>query len=75
MVITRWPNPSASKTKTKTDPRAMAPTKTAIEWVSGRVGRNFDSRTVGTSPDRVSLIVLVGKWSVTGFYESTIESE
>jgi hypothetical protein len=46
----------------------MAPTKTAMLCVSGRVGRNCDRRTVGTSPESVSLIVLVGKWSVTGFW-------
>lgn len=45
----------------------MAPTKTAMLCVSGSVGKNCDNRTVGTSPDRVSLMVLVGKWSVTGF--------
>jgi hypothetical protein len=69
-----------------TYPRAMAPTKTATECVSGRVGRNLESRMVGASAHRaegisrsaplpehhrcrnsLSLIVLVGKWSVMGF--------
>jgi hypothetical protein len=35
-----------------TYPLAIAPTKTATECVSGRVGRNLDSRTVGASADR-----------------------
>lgn len=48
-------------------PRAMAPTKTQMECVSGSVGRNWDRRTVGASPERVSLIVFVGRWSVMGF--------
>jgi hypothetical protein len=33
-------------------PRAMAPTKTAILCVVGRVGRYFDKRWVGQSPER-----------------------
>ena len=33
-------------------PRAMAPTKTAILCVGGRVGRYFDKRWVGQSPER-----------------------
>ena len=32
-------------------PLAIAPTNTAIECVSGSVGRNFDNRTVGASPE------------------------
>ena len=36
----------------RTHPLAMAPTKTAIECVSGSVGRNWDNRIVGASADR-----------------------
>ena len=35
-----------------TYPLAMAPTKTAIECDSGKVGKNFDNLTVGASADR-----------------------
>jgi hypothetical protein len=35
-----------------THPLAIAPTKTAIECVSGSVGRNWDNRIVGASADR-----------------------
>lgn len=35
-----------------THPRAIAPTKTATECVSGRVGKNLESRMVGASADR-----------------------
>ena len=34
----------------------MAPTKTAIEWVSGRVGRYWDSRMVGASAESAGFI-------------------
>jgi hypothetical protein len=33
-------------------PLAIAPTNTAIECVSGSVGRNWDNRIVGASADR-----------------------
>jgi hypothetical protein len=36
-------------------PRAMAPTKTAILCVVGRVGRYFDKRWVGQSPERAGV--------------------
>jgi hypothetical protein len=35
-----------------THPLAIAPTNTAIECVSGSVGRNWDNRIVGASADR-----------------------
>ena len=35
----------------------MAPTNTAIEWVSGRVGRYRERRMVGASPDRAVIWV------------------
>jgi hypothetical protein len=36
----------------RTHPLAIAPTNTAIECVSGSVGRNWDNRIVGASADR-----------------------
>lgn len=41
----------AQRHRRRTHPLAMAPTKTATECDSGRVGKNLDSRTVGASAD------------------------
>ena len=38
--------------ESRTHPRAIAPTKTATECVSGSVGKNWESRIVGASADR-----------------------
>ena len=38
----------------RTHPLAMAPTNTAMECVSGSVGRNWDNRIVGASADRAA---------------------
>lgn len=43
----------------KTYPLAIAPTKTATECVSGRVGRNCDSRIVGASALSAILISIL----------------
>ena len=43
----RWLNGRGSRTH----PLAIAPTNTAIECVSGKVGRNWDNRIVGASAD------------------------
>lgn len=37
-----------------THPLAIAPTNTAIECVSGKVGRNCDNRIVGASAERAN---------------------
>jgi len=44
----RW----TEERRTRTHPLAIAPTNTAIECVSGKVGRNWDNRIVGASADR-----------------------
>jgi hypothetical protein len=48
-------------------PRAIAPTKTAMEWSCGRVGRYCERRCVLASPERagdgVRVMYIGGKWN------------
>jgi hypothetical protein len=45
------------KLRKKAYPLAMAPTKTATEWVGGSLVRYSDSRIVGASADRADMEV------------------